>query len=796
MTGIPITNFDYFNLAEIPTFILCNPNKEKIYSLGGISERKYSPRYNALSELSFRADKYINGVPMEYYDYITNRRLVYLEDIGYFMITEATESNDGIVKYKEVVCQSLEVELSSRKLTGFVSGSGIWDENGELISSSPIPETLEQLYIEILPYLGRWRFDIIPDTLGAKFRSFDVSDTTLYNLLMVDIEQAYECVFDFDTVNDLIFIRDIGEDIPLTDIFVSHDNVIKSMTVEEVTDELATCLYVVGGGNLGLNYVNPLGNNYIYNFGYFKTTKWMGEDLIDAITAWENKFETARPLYTNSVLSWLEDGDIYLQYSLELNITSNSALYSQRQYDIYIESGSSIDDSAMIELHNEIMALYTAASAIQTQMQITQGNIDEHFGHIEYIADSLKLDNIANFSSGQQNQLQAFIIQSSYVDENIIKTDLMTSASIMMQQTSLYNQGVSILDRVSSPRYSFEIDSVSFLQIKSFEDLGVQLALGKQITLEIEDGRYLLPSLLGVDIDFDNPINFKLIFGNRLRLNDPTFRFNDLIGKALNAGTSMNLNSVAFNDWTRDYKSQYQNLASGVVVGGTAPAEKIDVNPGSINLITSNLMWNGIPINTWGIGMGVGATGSSIKITLFSGGESIAMYEPTSEGLNLAISAAGVGDVIFIPDAVLDGNFYIPTGVSLEGLSSRETIIQGKVTIEPSCLLENLKVINQATDDTEVIAVEIRETVPSTDASRIKGCEIFAYQCGSGSSTAIYISDDLGIDIIVENSTIVADSYIGVGYCFSSNGDDCYVFRSSYFARTEVFHDRHLPPPD
>ncbi len=80
MTGIPTPSFDYFNLSEIPTFILCNPNKERLYALGGISERKYSARYNAISELSFRADEYVDEILMPYYTYLANRRLIEVEN--------------------------------------------------------------------------------------------------------------------------------------------------------------------------------------------------------------------------------------------------------------------------------------------------------------------------------------------------------------------------------------------------------------------------------------------------------------------------------------------------------------------------------------------------------------------------------------------------------------------------------------------------------------------------------------------------------------------------------------------
>lgn len=796
MTGIPTINFDYFNLAEIPTFILCNPNKERLYALGGISERKYLPRYNAISELSFRADQYIDENLMPYYQYITNRRLVYLDDIGYFMITSVTENNDGIVKYKEVGCESLEVELSSRKLTGFVSGSGIYNEDGT-VSLNPVPLTMTQFYMEILPYLAGWTFDIIPETLDTKYRSFDVSDTTIYNLLMTEVEEAYECIFDFDTTNNRIFVYDASTDIEITDIFISHDNVVKSMTVEEITDELATCLFVIGGGDLGINYVNPLANNYIYNFQYFKNTDWMNQSLIDSISAWEIKYSSVMSQYYNEVLKYFADWDDKTAHNTELNIVSGSYLYCDRLYNSFKESGSSISDPAMIELENQIIALENQVNEIQSEIEVINGYIEGHFDVIEEISDSLKFDNTDNFNTVEQRELQPFIIQSSYINDNIMEIEGMTSASIIMQQHSLYNQAVSTLEKISAPRYSFEIDSVSFLQIKDFQTLGSQLALGKKITLEIEPGRYLQPILLGADIDFDNPTSFKLTFGNRLRLNDETYQYNDLMTKALSAGTSMSLNSQAFKNWTRDYKAGYLNLTTGITVDGTEPAEKIDITPGFINLKTDRLQWNGVDLTggwvTVGGGGGSGSGIANIKITLFSGGISVAMYEPTSSGLNDAIDASSAGDVIFLPDVEIAGDFRIPSGVNLVGVSSRESIIEGEVTIDTGCLLENLKIINSNSGVGDVYTVLVANT-GGDETSRVKGCEIYAYQCGTGSATAIYIGDS--VELLVENSTVVADSLLYDGYSFSSNNGDCNVYHSNYYGKTEVFHETtYVPPP-
>ena len=50
-----IVQFNAFNQFETPTYILANPNKEELYAMGSAFDKKYSPRYNALSEVSFVA---------------------------------------------------------------------------------------------------------------------------------------------------------------------------------------------------------------------------------------------------------------------------------------------------------------------------------------------------------------------------------------------------------------------------------------------------------------------------------------------------------------------------------------------------------------------------------------------------------------------------------------------------------------------------------------------------------------------------------------------------------------------
>ena len=126
---------------------------------------------------------------------------------------------------------------------------------------------------EIIDYLPGWTLGHIDTDIAIKYRTFDVSDSTIYNFLVTEVSEAYQCVFIFDNVYKTISAYDVPNATTNTDIYISYDNVIENIEVEEVTDNLVTALTVLGGDGLGINRVNPLGTNNIYNFTYFKTTE-------------------------------------------------------------------------------------------------------------------------------------------------------------------------------------------------------------------------------------------------------------------------------------------------------------------------------------------------------------------------------------------------------------------------------------------------------------------------------------------------------------------------------------------
>jgi hypothetical protein len=555
--------FDKYDLYETPSFILCNTDGSELYSLGGIYDRKYKPRYNSLSELTFTAPYKTNNIVNEYYIYLVYRRLVYLEDFGYFMITNVEETNDGITREKEITCQSLEVELSLKKITDFSGTYQFYD----IISPSAT------LMGKILTYLPGWSIGTIDSDLLTLYRTFDVSDSTIYNFLMTEVEDSYQCVFSFDYLNKTISAYAVENAITPTDIYLSYDNIIEKLSIKEISDELCTALTVKGAGDLSINQVNPLGTDVIYNFSYFKTTDWMSQTLIDAITAWENRILEKQEEYANLLTSLKEANE-------QLNILESELTDLEAEMDalegvraVRIQQGLNYSDinsqiaAKQLEIDSKQAEIDSVNATIGNPLEyttITRPELiidpstlypDVHIcetsayysgssiyyppeGSLLYLLQEINtyVSFEENFTEEQLTFLSGIVLGNTYNNENFIQTDIMTQSEIQDQAQE------------------FSVDGVNFVFLKEFQTFIDQLELGASVTLELEEDLYVYPVLLGIDLDYDNPSDFSLIFGNRLRLDDSSYIFSDLFGQTVRQGITTSFNGEQWGNWNTNYK--------------------------------------------------------------------------------------------------------------------------------------------------------------------------------------------------------------------------------------------------
>ena len=262
--------------------ILKNTNND---SLGILQARdiKFLPRETEISELSFIIDK--DNCP--YYNLVTSYRQIVIQDLMRFIISNPQVYNDGVNEYKTVSCKSYQIDIN-RKTIPLLSGTY------KFYSILPEDETIISI---IMSYLPNWSIEEIDSSLWNIFRTFDLTDKPLLDFMMNECQDAYEVVFEFDTINKTISAK-AYENIPKkTDIYLSLNNLVQDLTITEKTDELYTALEVKGS-NVDINIVNPLGN-VIYNFQHFLDGNFMSDELKTAIISWQNLINTQQIIYAN-----------------------------------------------------------------------------------------------------------------------------------------------------------------------------------------------------------------------------------------------------------------------------------------------------------------------------------------------------------------------------------------------------------------------------------------------------------------------------------------------------------------
>lgn len=547
-----IQNFDSYGLYEPPNFILCNPDKTELYSLGQVRDRKYSPRFNALGTVSFIADAYVDGVEVKYYDSLQYRRLVYLEDIGYFMISKVKTSGDGIYEYKEIECESLEVELVTKKISSFKGTYKFYD----------LFDPSDTLMGKILTYLPGWSMGGISSfELTTKYRTFDVSDSTIYNFLMQEVSEAYQCIFIFDTINKTINAYTTDKATTVSDIYLSYDNLIKNLEIEFKTNELVTALSVYGGGGLSINVVNPLGTDTIYDFSYFTSTEWMSEGLYNAIIAWDIERDLYQSSYANLVSELLTAQIVLAGQEAELAELETELAGLNTEKSALIAAGSSLS-----VINSQITTKINEITAKQVEIDSSNNQIEEIIANLTIISDHLSFTNEDNFTSEQLTELSPFVIGSTYHNENIIQTDSMSASAIQTQGQYLFDQAEDVLAKISQPRYEFSIESANFIFLEEFQPFISDLALGSIITIETREDEITSSAvLLGFDLNYDDPEDFSLIFGNRLRLDDSAFALSDLLSESYKSFLATRFNSEQWANWNENYKNDVSTFITSAL---------------------------------------------------------------------------------------------------------------------------------------------------------------------------------------------------------------------------------------
>jgi hypothetical protein len=542
-----IQAFDLYNQPERPYIVLCNPNRKQLYSLDMIYNDKLDLRYNALSEFSFTIPEYVDGKLNPAYAYTVSKRLVLIENVGYFIIENPKEDFSGNTNIKNIICKSLENELNNKKVIGLKGTFVLYNP------AAPAGTLLDKI-VRLTP---GWKIGTVDSSVGVKSRTFNVSEATIYSFLMNDCASAYDCIFTFDTINKKINVLSKTSATTNTDIYLSFENLVKHVEINTISEEIVTAMHVYGAGDLSINSVNPLGSNVIYDFSYYKSTDWVSQELLTAINAWETKISNNQTAYANK-LTQIKNVNAEL-LSLETQVEDLRGEYSALEgvLKVRVETGGETK-TITDQMTNKMYEIQAVLIQIGTKRQ----TLTTYKNELININNQLKLE--ANFTTAQVAELDSFIVENTYQNVNFVQTDLMTPVQIQDEAQALYNQGKEVLARVAVPRYEFSIDSINFLWLKEYTQFINQLVLGAKVTIDLD--KYTVTAvLLEISMSYNDPTAFKLTFSNRLRLDRGEFIYSDLFGEVVKTGATVNFESDKWNEFGDNYKDEVSEFINGVL---------------------------------------------------------------------------------------------------------------------------------------------------------------------------------------------------------------------------------------
>lgn len=549
-----LAQFDSFGNFEIPQITLCNPDGRALGILSNLSDRKMNIRFNDLSDLSFTIRRGTEDCRCPVYEQVEPFRYLLLEDIGYFIITDVSESEEGGDAFKTVEASSCEYELNHIQLDYYEGTYGFY-------SSAPQEKT-DSLMTLIMEKLPSWRLDTgsIPSDVAARFRTFDTTDQTVYSFFMTEMEEAYECLFEFDILERVIRVYDRYQYDNRTDICLSTEDVLKGLTLRTKSDEIKTALTVKGGNGLDILSVNPLGTNMIYNFSYYATPDWMDDALIAKVQKWQADVaafaeeETGvfpqKRAQINAIQSRKADkeGEITrLKQDLTNLQTQQSAIISE-------PAEQAQKNANLASVRTKINAAKSALSSAESALASIEAELKAANTGLKALQDQIALN--AVFTPAEMEVLSRFIQQGAYTEENITRQDNMSYEEVQAQALELYKKAQNLLNTISTPRYEYSVETGSFIFQKEFAHLTNQLHSGCLIDIRLAEDDIASLLLLEMAVDYDGK-ELSLTFGNRYKLSDPSALFNDLVGGSVAKTAS----TVEYLRNTFDFKQQRDELS-------------------------------------------------------------------------------------------------------------------------------------------------------------------------------------------------------------------------------------------
>jgi len=498
--------------------------------------------------------------------------------------------------------------MAQKYLENFVINMGTVEsiDNVSLYNLADPSKSLIHLVLEKCP---DWSIGHIDNELISVQRCFEVNRTDIYSFFTKDIENAFECIVNFDTLHYRINIYTIDNVGQNTNIHVSYNNLLKNVNISSDVDKIKTVLTVTGADDLNLREVN-MGYDRITNLDYFHSLEYMSQGLFNSYALWKKKWEINVKPYENLITQYQSFyNQIHELESVKMPDNPESTDWSlyglsplQEKLDSYKQRQALMIKGGQGEkTHKDYLTVYipccNAIDAITAQIKIVEKQIqniksqqDIISKQMNNIISSISIPN--NFTQNQMNELSKFLREDELSSDNFVVTDSMTDSERMDMLHEMLEYGQKELSKVCQPTLSFSADMANIFAIKEFNENSLLFEPGNYIHITIRDDYIVKARLLTMTIDFLDKSNFNVTFGNLMRQKNSSV-FTDIteaLRLAQSASTSVSMNASNWNQSNKNVDSISKMLADGLLAAGqNLWTSKSDVQINDNGILISNM---------------------------------------------------------------------------------------------------------------------------------------------------------------------------------------------------------------
>lgn len=494
--------FDKDGVPETPALILKTLHEETIGIIPGVSDLKINIKYVEPSEMSFDVPSTIDGEKNWIYDMLVGYKIIYTEHYGVYVTMNPKTSADGISDIKHVQCYSIEKMLDTKKffLEGGDDGSTFKFFNQ---TNHNDPDTIIGRVLEVA---DGWHMGYVAPSVAQRYRTFDGYDDYLMSFLYGDCQDKFRCVFVFDPYERSINVYDADIELETLPIYLDFDNLVESLDIEEVTDELVTAIRPYGSDDVDIREVNPIGSNWIYDLSYFIANG----DIPDALAAkweiWQRTIHNRQTYYKGLVALQASTSSTLLATQAALTDLNGELDTLTAQQSVTIQAlamettstGKADQQELLDEINQKIAAKKTEIAAKEAEVAALEANRDSYTTQIQAVVNELSISKF--FTSDEYEILRKYIIEQDITEDSFVATSVDTnvsgsSYSVKNERITLDESAITEIDLTSNFRKKMYVLSGGVFAFSGSQTITGDVIRG---TLEVgSDNQYVLSIYAG-----------------------------------------------------------------------------------------------------------------------------------------------------------------------------------------------------------------------------------------------------------------------------------------------------------